>query len=399
MKTVEQRIERAHLSIMKHPSFVAWSGLLFVGNWSVEDNPAKCPTAYVNAAGDVKYGREFVDGLPTEGSVDVYLNFVILHETGHKALLHLVRGKKLFEESQMLANIAADHVVNNMILESDPNGTFARMPRKPDGADLGCCDPKYKGWGLKQVYDDLKKGAKEGGKGAGGAMDDHDPNGEAGELSEAQTQQIEQAVENALRSGAYLAGKMGGTADRTLGALLEPKIDWREQTAEFVQEIFTGDDEATWRRPMRRFVGDDLYLPSYHQEAVGEMLFAVDVSGSVVNAAMTACLSEVVGACRVARPAKLHLWYWDCGIRRREEYLPEQYDDIVRLTRPTGGGGTDLEEVAKEANKMENLQCAVILTDGYISGGWRTWNTSVLWVLTTRNMLADCGKSLYIDVD
>jgi predicted metal-dependent peptidase len=448
-KTVEQRIERANLNIMKHPSFCAWAGLLFIGEWSVDD---KCPTAYVNAKGDVKYGRKFIDSLPRQGNADVHVNFVVLHETGHKALLHLTRGKELFKRHQLVANIAADHVVNNMILESDPSGAFAKMPVDAQGNPIGACDPKYKGWSLKEVFNDIMKnvqtvevclegaegegdedgegsgkgkGKSKGTKGAGKGnkslegqlFDAHDPtrgsggnDGESGEdgdddgegsgneMTEQEVQDIEDAVERALRDGSYLAGKQGGDAKRLMGDMLEPKIDWKEQLAEFVQEACQGEDEATWRRPMRRFVGEDIYVPSYYQETIGEIVCGIDVSGSIGDTEMTACLSEVVEMCRVVRPSKLRLLYWDDGIQKEELYDPEQYSDIVRLTKPKGGGGTDVGPVAKYVNELKNIQCAIILTDGYISGGWRTWDVPVLWVLTTRNMLADCGKSLYIDV-
>lgn len=417
--SAEQRIERSHLAIMKHPSFCAWSGLLFVGDWKIDD---KCPTAYVNASGDTRYGRQFIESQPKVGNADVHVNYITLHENGHKALLHLIRGKQMFKENPMIANIAADHVVNNMIEEADPTGAFAKMPLDEDGKPMGHCDHKFRGKSLKEVYTELMKEAKQQGGGGGKGktktkgFDEHDPkgsgqgtgedgdgDGEGGggrELTDEEAKALEEAIEQALRNGSYLAGKQGGNAKRLVGDVLDAKIDWREQLAEFIMEACQGEDEATWRRPLRRFVGEDIYLPSSYQETVGKIFCGIDVSGSVGDKEMNACLGEVVEMCRVMRPSELVLCYWDDGITQMENYKPDQYDDIVRLTRPKGGGGTDVGDVAKYVNKhADEFQCAIILTDGYIGGGWRTWNVPVLWVLTTKNMVANCGKSLYIEVD
>lgn len=419
-KTASERIERANLAIMKHPSFCAWAGLLFIGNWSIEPDAAKCPTAYVNARGDVKYGKDFIERQPKQGNTDPHVNYVVLHETGHKALMHLTRGIEYFKKNPMIANIAADHVVNNLIEESDPNGQFAKKPVDEQGNPFGACDTKYRGWSLKQVYEDLMKNAKtitikvkgkgkgqgggqgEPGDGSGeGGMDTHDISGEGGgELTKEEQQAIEQAIDQALRNGSYLASKQGGNANRLVGSILEPKIDWKSHMAEFVQEACAGDDDATWRRPMRRFVGDDLYLPSMYSETIGKVVFTIDVSGSVGDEACNACISEGIALCRQVRPSKLVLVYWDVGIKKVEEYTPDQYDDIIRLTKPVGGGGTDVEPVAAEVVKWEDVQCVVNLTDGYLGGGWGDWKSlPVLWVLTTKGILADCGKSLYLDLD
>jgi len=402
--TVEMRLDKAHLAIMKNPSFCAWAGLLFIGKKQVVEADHEIKTAAVNAAGDVFYNRTFVEGMPSVSGVDVHMNFVVLHETGHKAMMHLTRGKELWKQSPQLANIAADHVVNNLIFESDPEEKFAKTVYEADGSNRFCRDPKYIHWSFKEVFNDLKKQMQQQGGGGGGkgqAMDTHDLSGgeDGQELTKEKTEAIEKAVENALRSGSYLASKMGGSANRLVGDLLEPKLDWRELMAEFIQEACQGDDNATWRRPMKRFIGEDMYFPSTITETIGEVAACIDVSGSVGGAEMNACISEVVELCRITRPTALRLIYWSCGVVREEVYTPDQYDQIHNLTHPVGGGGTEIVPVADYVRELENIQCAVILTDGYTSDGWGNWgDIATLWVMTTKNMIANCGKSLYLEV-
>ena len=55
--TAEQKVERAHVSIMQSKLFRFYSGLTMIGKVSVSDD---IPTAGTNGR-DVIYGREFVN--------------------------------------------------------------------------------------------------------------------------------------------------------------------------------------------------------------------------------------------------------------------------------------------------------------------------------------------------
>lgn len=400
--TVEDRISKAHLRIMRHPSFCAWSGILFVGKWNIVEADNVIKTAAVNAAGDVYYNRSFIQSLPYNGQVDVHANFVVLHEAGHKVLCHLTRNRGVWKTNPQLANIAADHVVNNLIHEVDPDEAFAKTMYDARGKNLFFRDAKYKHWSFVEVYKDLlreeqnNKG-KSGQSGPGGTLvDSHD--GSGGEMTEEEVKTVEAGIESALRSGKYLASKMGGSTNRAISEMLEPKIDWRTLLSEFVQESCSGDDDATWRNPMRRFVGEDMYFPSFTSTSIGRVVGAIDVSGSVSDAEHNACVWELIGLCRMVRPSHLHLLYWSDGVTREEVYTPDQYDSIAVLTKPVGGGGTSIVPVAEHINKIADVACVVVLTDGYTSDGWGSWQHNVLWAMTTKGTVANCGKSVYLEV-
>ena len=59
----------------------------------------------------------------------------------------------------MLANMAADYVVNWTIKEADPNGNITAMP------DSALFDIKYANMTTKQVFDLLKQEAEQNGGG------------------------------------------------------------------------------------------------------------------------------------------------------------------------------------------------------------------------------------------
>jgi predicted metal-dependent peptidase len=132
---------------------------------------------------------------------------------------------------------------------------------------------------LRQAQDDPSGGD---GEGDGAGMDEHDWDG-AGEATPEQVQARAQEIDRALRQGEMLAKKRGdgaGNSDGIIGDLLAPKVDWREQLRDFVREQCQGRDESTWRRPNRRYMAQDIYMPSSISERVGELVVGFDTSGS-----------------------------------------------------------------------------------------------------------------------
>ena len=100
--SAEQRIERTHVQLMKHPNFCLFSGLFMIGKVEVRDETSS-GTAQTNGL-DVIYDRDFINRLN-----DKQLAFLILHENMHKAYRHLIVWRKLYKENAMLANLACDY--------------------------------------------------------------------------------------------------------------------------------------------------------------------------------------------------------------------------------------------------------------------------------------------------
>jgi predicted metal-dependent peptidase len=111
--SAEQKVQRAHVSLMKNPKYCLYSGVFMVGKVEIKDD---VPTACTNGR-DVMYGRAFIDKL-SESNV----KGVILHENLHKAFRHTTMWKHLYDKHAQMANMACDYVINQMIVDSDPHG-------------------------------------------------------------------------------------------------------------------------------------------------------------------------------------------------------------------------------------------------------------------------------------
>ena len=390
--TLEQRLQKAVIDIMANPKYVALAGILMIGGRRIEDDPKKCPTAYTNGRDEV-YGRAFCDPLN-----DAELRFLVLHECYHKLYRHLTTWRWMYEESPQLANVACDFVINTKLVDDNAADGFAKMtgPLK-----IGCYDKKYAGWDSAQVYHDLKhNGMGKGGgsgNGSGTGFDEHGWD-DAKEMTAQEKQELAREIDEAIRQGALMAGKMGSGGDRDLEALLQPQVDWREVLRDFVQATCAGTDYSTWRRPNRRYIGAGVYMPSGISESIGEIVVAIDTSGSIGGPQLSAFLSEVKSVAETVHPEAIRLLYWDTEVCGDERYEGEEVDKIVQSTKPKGGGGTTVECVpAYMQAKQIKAQCVIVLTDGYLGGSWGDWQHPVLWtILDNKNAVPSVGQAVHI---
>jgi len=391
--TAEQRLHKATSDIMGRDEFIALSGVLMIGSKSVVDG---LPTACTNGK-DEMYGRGFVESLN-----DSELRFLMLHECFHKMYRHLSTWEHLHKDNPQLANMAMDYVINVKLFDTDSNkNNWIKMP------ECGLLDEQYRGMDVAQVYKKLKQnpppsggqgGGGQGEAGSGSGMDEHDW-ANAKEMSAEDRQALAKEIDEAIRQGAIVAGKLGTGGDRLLGELLETKQDWRTLLRDFVTSTTAGKDFSTYRRVNRRYVSMDLLMPGSVSEAIGDIVVAIDTSGSIGDRELAHFMGEVTGICDQVKPARVHVMYWDTEVARHEVYLQDELDDLIKSTKPAGGGGTTVECVPEYIReKSLNVECVVVLTDGYLGGSWGTWPVPVLWAINgNKRATADVGVTIHID--
>tara|TARA_R110000796_G_scaffold37028_2_gene93742 strand:- start:76 stop:1317 length:1242 start_codon:yes stop_codon:yes gene_type:complete len=401
--TEEQRLTKAVVAIMGNPKYTALAGVLMIGDRNVVDDP-NVPTACTNGR-DEMYGRGFVEQLN-----DAQLRFLVLHEVYHKLFKHMTTWQHLFKQDAQLANMACDYVINLKIVDDNKDG-FATMTGILEG---GCYDRKYVGMDSAQVYNLLREdqdgqGSEQGegegdsGQGSGSLhngqqpFDEHDWEG-AQELTADEQRELARELDEAVRQGALAAGKMGSGGGLDLHELLQPQINWRETLREFVTSTCAGSDYSTYSRPNRRYLSSGIYMPSGISEQVGELVLAIDTSGSIGQRELSAFLTEVKEICDTVHPDGVRLLYWDTKVCRDEKYDLHELDDLVQSTKPTGGGGTDVECVTDYIRDNNiNAQAAIVLTDGHLYGGWGQWGMPVLWcIMDNLSAKPDVGVAVNI---
>lgn len=423
MDKQEERLRRSHVYLLKHPKVMQLGGIILMGTSSVEDN---VPTAYTDGM-NKRYGRKFMEKL-----TDPQVNGLVMHENGHVFFRHVTHHKQIFREDRQLANIAADFVVNDMIvLLKEPQIEL------PPGA---MWNEMFRNWSVIQVFDYLKKRKKEldkekpqGGQGGQGDQGDEQGNdsqeGETLTKPDGQTDvdkllrnlnnhgpldehdieggeaydetEIGKKVDKALREGGLLAGILGGDRNRQIDDLLEPKVDWREVLREFIMSHCMGKDEYSWRKFNRRLLASDVYIPSTISEKIGEITVAIDTSGSIGGEQLTAFASELVSIAESVNPDKIRVLWWDTKVHG-EQVFTGNYAGMAHMLKPQGGGGTKVSSVSEYLiSKNIQTECVVIFTDGFVENdiNW-THQAPVLWLVTERQgFQPPVGKTVKFDME
>jgi predicted metal-dependent peptidase len=335
----------------------------------------------------VHYNPEYVDSLTQDEVL-----FVLAHETLHCVFDHM--GRRGSRGSNRW-NQAADYVING-ILVSDKVGSM------PAG---GLLNPQLvtKGGGIAEgVYKLIPE--KDESKGAGqpgGAMDQvHDAGTNQGtqptdpaKMAQASADLKVRVV--AAKNAAKMQGRLSANLERLVDNLVKPKVDWRAALRKFLSERAKVD--FSFARPKRRFLAEDLYLPSLVGEKMGSLVIAVDCSGSVSPKLLTEFASEINAIREDVRPSGLELVYFDSKVC----HIDTVKDDEELVIKPRGGGGTAFSPVIKHVNKMQEPPAAVVfLTDLECDDFGKKPAYPVLWcVLEGRQNKAPYGEVLEVSED
>ncbi len=364
----EVRIQKARTTLLlDHPFF---GTLLFRLGGKASRSVATMATDGVS----LFYNQEFVETLNA-----AELAGVLAHEVMHPALQHHARRG---DRSPARWNMACDYAINPILLDAG-----LTLPK-----DV-LIDNRFRGMSAERIYNLIEEEEKQEDSsgqsesqtenGSGGSEDgslQNDPCGaepsapstpggvgqvldapepEAGEgpsIAE-QAREWEIAVEQA-ETVAKVAGKLPGGVVRAKEASQAAGVDWRELLRRAWSDTIPSD--YSWTRPNRRHIWAGLYLPGIASEGPGEIVIAVDCSGSVSPRQLGFFESEVRSILAGQRPQLVHVLYFDAAVQKVETY---QAGQPVSLS-PVGGGGTDFRpcfDWLKERGII--VQTLVFLTD------------------------------------
>jgi len=296
--------------------------------------------------------------------------FVVCHEIMHCVFNHCAIGMQLqqrgkvtypdgteveYDHGQM--NQAMDYVINAIISDSK----IGTMPK------IGCLDPAI-ATSADNAMDTYRKIYQPGNPGKEG-FDKHLKPGASTGMGPAQAvqQRNPSAWAQAVKDGADAARAMGrlpANLDRVLTEILEPKVDWASQiVALFARKVGSGTYD--WRRPDRRLITRDVYAPGRSGFGAGDVVVAVDTSGSIGAKEIAMFFAEMSGILEDVKPKRMFVMWCDAVVHRVDEL--EDGGDLValRAKKAPGGGGTSFVPVFDEIVKLGiEPEALVYLTDG-----------------------------------
>lgn len=317
-----------------------------------------------------------------KSSVDE-LKFALCHEAMHVVFAHMFRRGA---RNHRKWNIAGDYVINDLLVKEN-------VGKAPHGVLINPHIVQEGGGTTEGVYEKLPD--DDGGKGGGGnggedQWDDcMDAQGSPSEQAQAEAEARVMVAQAA--QAAKMAGKLSAGLQRFVDSAMKPKIDWRECLRRFIYA--RAKTEYSWARPKRRFLAEDLYLPSLGGEKMGKILIAVDCSGSIGQKELNEFAAEMASIKNDVRPEAIDVLYFDSRVCHHDHF--EQDEDLV--VEPHGGGGTAFSPIFAYTEEHDiDPVCCVVLTDLYCSDFGPAPDYPVMWI-TNGATTAPWGQVIEMD--
>lgn len=334
-------LDRAMISIMQNRQAGFFSALMF--HFPIKWDE-KCGTAYTNGL-MIGICPKFFSGLVRDSRA-----FLILHEILHIALQHTSKTRKSGKCPRKW-NVACDYAINSMLIEAG-----FKMP------DNGLYDPKYKGMTEEAIYDALPDDPNQQPdfndiQGESGGSEDEEGKGRSltpEEITILNGALTQAATEAHLRG----CGSIPSNIAIYLNSLIAPKLPWQRILKNTAMQILKQD--YSFHSPNRRYLPDH-YLPSLYSEHMGEIVVAVDTSGSVSDSDFNKFVSETAGVVRMLKPSQLRFIQFESDIV--SEDVVKSVGDLSKLSF-NGRGGTCFAPVAKRLEAI-NPKAVIVFTDGY----------------------------------
>ena len=334
---------------------------------------AKIATAATNGK-EIVVNKDFLNSLNSSEQ-----NALLLHEVLHMALLHCIR---IGSRDREIWNIAADIVVNNLILLNTP---FA-LPK-------GCIiDNSFNDKSVEYIYEDLLKNNRYKKKKYKLLIPDilqggEDEKSSASSMTEKERLEVEtfwkdamQVVQNTTSSSDKSQGNLPLGLSQEIQVVLEPEIDWRHALWKYVGKTNSDFDELD-----RRFIYRGLYLEGLLTEGL-EIFVCIDTSGSVSQQLLNQFLAELKGILSSYPHVKCKLFYADTDI-----YGPYELESIEELPAAEGFGGTSFVPFFNYLEKMDEgfselNRAAVYFTDGYGDFPGKEAENPTLWLVPSNGL-------------
>lgn len=383
---VERLMIKARTALILNPAFLFF-GTLALRLKMIPDEATE--TASCDGI-EIRYNPDFVRKLNHDQRVGL-----VAHETMHAAAGHPFR---LGGREHERFNEAADYVINKIL--TDAGITL------PDGALL---DPQYDGMSAEEVYSKLPPKPKQSGGGPGkgnvggcgvfnAPKDPKDPQQQP--LPKDQQQALARDWQIATMQAASVAkrvdpGTVPGSAEEMIDAMRNNRVDRYEALKRFIVE--RSDDDYDWTRPNKRFIAQNIYLPSIYSERLGPIVFAIDTSISMNSNVLRQALADLNAIMDEFKPESVHVIECDTAVGWEGDFTPDDFP-ITNKTM-TGRGGTAFAPVFERvAERQLEPACLIYFTDLDCSNFGPEPSYPVLWAATDPGG-APFGEVIRVDLD
>ena len=342
---------------------------------------------------------------------------VIAHEVLHVVFKHHLRRN---DRDAFYWNVAGDYVINDVLLDEG----FI-LPLDP------LHDPKYHNTTTEKVYADVYKGDdsdsddgnsdSDGGDSDGGDSDGGDSDSGGGDskeslakrmfgevidavseedgqpLSQKEIEKLEQEINDKVIDAKTISkdcGKGGDAFKSMMDMVKQQSVSWEEVLGNLVLDK-TITNDYNFNNANRRFIYQNMYLPSVEKKPSPKGAIALDISGSINKETMAMMQDAVNNIVPVANFEELTILYCDDAIRQIDTFSNGEEIELDYIC----GGGTAYEPVFKYINKQldDDIAFLIYLTDGWCWDEFSEPEYPVIWATTDTSRYFKFGE--VVDVE
>jgi len=341
-------------------------------NYNVYWNP-KSVALISNSTDDKKKGIE-------------ELAFIWIHEISHVLREHSTRRKNM-DLDPLFWNYAADMEINDSHWPGTRHPTlfapvFPWTHQFPNGKTAEWYYKKLGNSAFKvQIWDD--------GSGTHGIP-------RPWELQDNERQQISGIGQTIIRREVaremknHMPGRYPGGWGVWIKHTLEPKIDWRKVLKQRLStSIAVGRgnriDYSYQVTNRRSSIFHPIIRPTLVGTSRGQVAVVIDTSGSMTGSPIERAVAEIFG---ILKQLNQKVMLIPCDAQGYEPILLRNSEDLIRMLKLPGGGGTNMIKGIEEALKLTPLpESILVLTDGYTPFPNEKYKIPLLWgIIETHNI-------------
>jgi predicted metal-dependent peptidase len=333
------------------------------------------------------------------------IKFVLCHEIMHLLLNHLIRRN---DKHPIIWNFATDYIVN-YLLKHNKKLVGTTYKDDPIGEMPTHClyDSKYnENWNAESIYNDLlENGGSSDGKLQISSLiiqdnrdikTDYHPQsaGDKGEVSDRNSKEFIIDICSNLNK-ICSKSEIPSCISRLFEKFSNINYNWKAILYSYVKTLLS-QSTSTWKKPSRRSVSLDTYLPNINKTKHFKCNIAIDTSGSMDYDDINDVISNIYSMCNQMQSFTMNIFTFS-GICHTDSLITITEKDTNKLQKLElkSNWSTNIKaafQFVEDNKQLKDSDVFICMTDGYDNIENLVYKKPLIWCICNNNNFINPSK-------